>query len=434
MFHPAAVGVDGRVNLFVGNVSDMICVWPRIPTEIIHDFQLPYRVRWQDVKDLFRRAGTVLRADVALDPQSNRSRGHGSVLMGSQEDGIKAIEMFNGYNWQTRVLEVRPDRLPPEYEPHPYIPPSSYAVPPGPGRGGAGSHGAGGAGMGMQMGMPMGQGMNMGMGGYGQAWPINPSIGQQHVANMNSPNRSSAQPRLMGNPNNQAGGSFALNEAAVQNRSTISPPLAGDRRTPVPNNRTMSPFGDRERRSSFFAAGEELQRSDSRSTMIGASGTSPLVTQRLPGVTNTNGASALRDQSHQQHGYLGSRDVQNDLLQQQAQDPSSFYDHRKSSSPSTTMGDSQYAFDSRRGSLIGLGGMAASGRERHSGDSLFGNASMGDPTSRPGMNRQDTVGGRLLYVANVSQSQQVLIGFEVADYNYAQPDAATVQRVLAGAE
>lgn len=25
--------------------------------------------------------------------------------------------MFNGYNWQTRTLEVRPDRLPPEYEP-----------------------------------------------------------------------------------------------------------------------------------------------------------------------------------------------------------------------------------------------------------------------------------------------------------------------------
>ncbi|KAJ9102027.1 hypothetical protein QFC19_004953 [Naganishia cerealis] len=110
MFHPAAVGVDGRVNLFVGN--------------------LPYRVRWQDLKDLFRRAGTVLRADVSLDPQSNRSRGHGTVLMGSQEDGIKAIELFNGYNWQTRILEVRPDRLPPEYEPHPYVPSSMFGPAP----------------------------------------------------------------------------------------------------------------------------------------------------------------------------------------------------------------------------------------------------------------------------------------------------------------
>ncbi|WWD22840.1 hypothetical protein CI109_107334 [Kwoniella shandongensis] len=93
---PSAVGVDGRVNLFVGN--------------------LPYRVRWQDLKDLFRKAGTVLRADVSLGPD-NRSRGYGTVLMGSREDAARAIDRYNGYTWQTRTLEVRPDRLPPEYEP-----------------------------------------------------------------------------------------------------------------------------------------------------------------------------------------------------------------------------------------------------------------------------------------------------------------------------
>ncbi|EIW73137.1 hypothetical protein TREMEDRAFT_56132, partial [Tremella mesenterica DSM 1558] len=105
---PAAVGVDGRVNLFVGN--------------------LPYRVRWQDLKDLFRKAGTVLRADVSLN-SDNRSRGYGTVLMGSREDAARAIDRFNGFTWQTRTLEVRPDRLPPEYEPHPHhaIPrPSMY--------------------------------------------------------------------------------------------------------------------------------------------------------------------------------------------------------------------------------------------------------------------------------------------------------------------
>lgn len=92
--------------------------------------QLPYRVRWQDLKDLFRKAGTVLRADVSLGPD-NRSRGFGTVLMGSREDAARAIgksnkssasqcllipDRFNGYTWQTRTLEVRPDRLPPEYE------------------------------------------------------------------------------------------------------------------------------------------------------------------------------------------------------------------------------------------------------------------------------------------------------------------------------
>ncbi|EIM88859.1 uncharacterized protein STEHIDRAFT_52958 [Stereum hirsutum FP-91666 SS1] len=84
---------DTRTQLFVGN--------------------LPYRVRWQDLKDLFRKAGTVLRADVSLGPD-NRSRGYGTVLLASAEDAGRAVDMFNGYSWQTRVLEVRLDRLPPE--------------------------------------------------------------------------------------------------------------------------------------------------------------------------------------------------------------------------------------------------------------------------------------------------------------------------------
>lgn len=72
--------------------------------------QLPYRVRWQDLKDLFRRAGTVLRADVSLGPD-NRSRGYGNVVLATAEDAGRAIDMLNGYCWQTRILEVRPDRF-----------------------------------------------------------------------------------------------------------------------------------------------------------------------------------------------------------------------------------------------------------------------------------------------------------------------------------
>ncbi|CAG8569409.1 1378_t:CDS:10 [Acaulospora morrowiae] len=70
---------------------------------------LPFRVRWQDLKDLFRKAGTVLRADVAMG-YDNRSKGHGTVLFGSSEDAKKAIVMFNNYNWLGRIIEVREDR------------------------------------------------------------------------------------------------------------------------------------------------------------------------------------------------------------------------------------------------------------------------------------------------------------------------------------
>lgn len=72
-------------------------------------------MRWQDLKDLFRKAGTVLRADVSLGPD-NRSRGYGTVLLASAEDAGRAVDMFNGYSWQTRILEVRPDRLPPDFD------------------------------------------------------------------------------------------------------------------------------------------------------------------------------------------------------------------------------------------------------------------------------------------------------------------------------
>lgn len=70
---------------------------------------LPFRVRWQDIKDLFRKAGQVLRADVALNHE-NRSKGHGTILFSNVADAQNAIDMFNGYKWQGRILEVRGDR------------------------------------------------------------------------------------------------------------------------------------------------------------------------------------------------------------------------------------------------------------------------------------------------------------------------------------
>ncbi|PWN30099.1 RNA-binding domain-containing protein, partial [Jaminaea rosea] len=71
---------------------------------------LPFKVRWQDVKDLFRRsAGTVLRADVSLTPDG-RSRGFGSVLMRDGEDAQRAKECFDGFEWMGRKLEVHIER------------------------------------------------------------------------------------------------------------------------------------------------------------------------------------------------------------------------------------------------------------------------------------------------------------------------------------
>ncbi|KAF9922945.1 hypothetical protein BGZ65_009252 [Modicella reniformis] len=51
---------------------------------------LPFQCQWQDLKDLFRKAGPIIRADVALG-YDGRSRGFGSVLFATPEDARNAI-------------------------------------------------------------------------------------------------------------------------------------------------------------------------------------------------------------------------------------------------------------------------------------------------------------------------------------------------------
>lgn len=70
---------------------------------------LPYSTTWQQLKDLFREAGDVIRADVELDYRGY-SRGFGNVFFATKEEMYRAIELFNGYELEGRVLEVREGR------------------------------------------------------------------------------------------------------------------------------------------------------------------------------------------------------------------------------------------------------------------------------------------------------------------------------------
>ncbi|KAJ1561921.1 hypothetical protein HK096_002828, partial [Nowakowskiella sp. JEL0078] len=51
---------------------------------------LPFSVGWMDLKDFFRQAGHVVRAEVPIDFHG-RSKGFGIVVMSSVEDARKAI-------------------------------------------------------------------------------------------------------------------------------------------------------------------------------------------------------------------------------------------------------------------------------------------------------------------------------------------------------
>ncbi|KAL5522607.1 hypothetical protein ACEPAG_8624 [Sanghuangporus baumii] len=70
---------------------------------------LPYQAGWQDLKDLFRQAGNIVRADINIGADG-RAKGSGTVLFETVKDAQSAISMYNGYEWYGRVLEVREDR------------------------------------------------------------------------------------------------------------------------------------------------------------------------------------------------------------------------------------------------------------------------------------------------------------------------------------
>lgn len=75
---------------------------------VIHG--LPYRMAWQDLKDLCRPAGTVLRADVILNMDGS-SKGYGIVTFVSQKDAAAAIAMLNGKVIDGRVITCKYDKF-----------------------------------------------------------------------------------------------------------------------------------------------------------------------------------------------------------------------------------------------------------------------------------------------------------------------------------
>lgn len=62
------------------------------------------------MKQLFSQAGTVESATVVEDRETGRSRGFGFVEMSSKQEGQKAIEQFNGKEFNGRTLTVNEAR------------------------------------------------------------------------------------------------------------------------------------------------------------------------------------------------------------------------------------------------------------------------------------------------------------------------------------
>jgi RNA recognition motif-containing protein len=78
------------IRLFVGNLN--------------------FKTTSEDLQELFGQAGEVQSASVVTDRETGRSRGFGFVEMASQEDGQRAIEQFNGKEFNGRNLTVNEAR------------------------------------------------------------------------------------------------------------------------------------------------------------------------------------------------------------------------------------------------------------------------------------------------------------------------------------
>lgn len=71
---------------------------------------LSYNTTQDGLKDYFSQAGTVASATIVMDRMSGRSKGFGFVEMSSDEEADKAIEMFNGKEFDGRKLTVNEAR------------------------------------------------------------------------------------------------------------------------------------------------------------------------------------------------------------------------------------------------------------------------------------------------------------------------------------
>jgi RNA recognition motif-containing protein len=67
---------------------------------------IPYTSTEAGLAESFGKAGNVVSSAIIIDRMTGRSKGFGFVEMASEEDANKAIEMFNGQDFEGRKLTV----------------------------------------------------------------------------------------------------------------------------------------------------------------------------------------------------------------------------------------------------------------------------------------------------------------------------------------
>lgn len=71
---------------------------------------IPYRTTEEAMRDSFSQAGEVTSVKIIIDRMTGRSRGFGFVEMATPEAAAKAIELWNGKEFEGRTLTVNEAR------------------------------------------------------------------------------------------------------------------------------------------------------------------------------------------------------------------------------------------------------------------------------------------------------------------------------------
>lgn len=71
---------------------------------------LPWRFAWQDLKDIAKNYGSVVRSDVMLNPDGT-SKGYGLLVFNTREEAANALEGINGMECDGRVLTAKYDKF-----------------------------------------------------------------------------------------------------------------------------------------------------------------------------------------------------------------------------------------------------------------------------------------------------------------------------------
>jgi len=67
---------------------------------------IPYTTTEAALSEAFAKAGNVTSASIIIDRMTGRSKGFGFVEMASEEEANKAIDMWNGQDFEGRSLTV----------------------------------------------------------------------------------------------------------------------------------------------------------------------------------------------------------------------------------------------------------------------------------------------------------------------------------------